>query len=261
MFGIPVMNVATDSSGDLWVADFEYHRVLEFKPPFSNGMAAVLAIGQMDLNSGAPNQGGAGPTDTSLLAPAGLAFDPAGNLWIVDRGNCRVLEFEPPFATGMAASLVLGEPDFTHDLPNEGGSAGANTLNQPLGAAFDSSGNLWVADALNNRVLEFKTPFTSNMNASVVLGQVDFNHGLANQGGTVRSSATLSNPHELTFDSSGGIFVTDSQNDRTLMFAPPFNNGMGASLAIGQNDFASAANATTAAGVNFPYGVIATSIH
>jgi hypothetical protein len=146
-------------------------------------------------------------------------------------------------------------------LPNEGGSAGANTLNQPLGAAFDSSGNLWVADALNNRVLEFKTPFTSNMNASVVLGQVDFNHGLANQGGTVRSSATLSNPHELTFDSSGGIFVTDSRNDRTLMFAPPFNNGMGASLAIGQNDFASAANATTAAGVNFPYGVIATSIH
>jgi len=266
VFGIPAINVATDSSGDLWVADSEYHRVLEYKPPFSDGMAAVLAIGQMDLYSGSPNQGGLDPTDSTLQSPDGLAFDTTGNLWIVDHGNSRVLEFKPPFATGMAASLALGQADFTHNSPNQGASAGANTFSDPMGATFDSSGNLWVADALNNRVLEFRPPFTTNMNASVVLGQLDFHNGWAITSraitvGKVRSSATLAIPHGLTFDSSGSLFVSDSQNNRTLMFAPPFSSGMDASLVIGQADFASAVTATTATGLDFPYGVIAASNH
>lgn len=261
VFGISDISVVFDSGGDLWVADTDYDRVLEYKPPFTNGMAAVLAIGQADLNSGSPNQGGLIPTDATLLAPVGLAFDTSGNLWIVDHGNCRVLEFKPPFATGMAASLVLGQVDFTHGLPNQGGTAGANTLSETMGTTFDIAGNLWVADALNHRVLEFQAPFTTNMNASLVLGQVDFTHGLPNQGGTILTSATLDNPHEVTFDSSGRLFVSDSQNDRTLMFAPPFSNGMNASLVIGQADFASAVKATTATGVNFPFGVIAASAH
>jgi hypothetical protein len=257
VFGISIISVVFDSGGDLWVADSDFHRVLEYKPPFTNGMAAVLAIGQVDLNSGSPNQGGLAPTDATLLDPDGLAFDAAGDLWIVDHGNCRVLEFKPPFSTGMAASLVLGQVDFTHGLPNQGGATGANTLSEAMGATFDAAGNLWVADALNHRVLEFQAPFTTNMNASLVLGQVDVTHGLANQGGTSLTSATLNIPHEVTFDSSGRLFVSDSQNDRTLMFAPPFSNGMNASLVIGQADFASAVKATTAAGVNFPFGVIA----
>jgi sugar lactone lactonase YvrE len=261
VFGIPVISVVSDSSGDLWVADSEFHRVLEYKPPSSNGMAAVLAIGQVDLNSGSPNQGGSTPTDATLLIPVGLAFDPSGNLWIVDHGNSRVLEFKPPFSTGMAASMVLGQVGFNHGSPNQGGATGANTLNYTLGATFDAAGSLWVADALNHRVLEFQAPFTTNMNASLVLGQVDFTHGLSNQGGTTLTSATLNNPHEVTFDSSGRLFVSDSQNDRALMFAPPFSNGMNASLVIGQADFASAVKATTAAGVNFPIGVIAASAH
>jgi len=151
--------------------------------------------------------------------------------------------------------------DFSHGLPNQGGAAGANTLNYATGATFDSAGNLWVADALNHRVLDFQAPFTTNMNASIALGQVDFTHGLPNRGGTILTSATLDNPHEVTFDSSGRLFVSDSQNDRTLMFAPPFSNDMNASLVIGQADFASAVKATTAAGVNFPIGVIAASAH
>jgi hypothetical protein len=261
VFGISGIRVAFDSGGDLWMADTDYHRVLEYKPPFTNAMAAMLAIGQADLNSGSPNQGGSAPTDATLLAPGGLAFDLTGNLWIVDHGNCRVLEFKPPFSTGMAARLVLGQMDFTHGLPNQAGTAGANTFNEPLGAIFDSSGNLWVADSLNNRILEFQAPSTTNVRASLVVGQVDFTHGLTNQAGTNRTSATLANPYEVTFDSSGRLFVSDSQNNRTLMFAPPFSNGLNASLVIGRADFTSAVTAMTAAGVNFPFGVIAASAH
>lgn len=259
VFGIPAISVAFDSGGDLWVADSEFNRVLEYKPPFTDGMTAVLAIGQTDLNSGSANQGGPGPTNTSLWVPFGLAFDASGNLWAVDHGNCRVLEFRPPFATGMAASVVLGQADFVHFAPNQGGAIAANTLNEPLGAVFDGSGNLWVADELNHRVLEFEPPFAPNMSASLVVGQADFSHGLPNQGMQVgtRTSATLFNPHEVTFDGSGKLFVSDSQNDRTLAFEPPFVNGMNASLVLGQNDFTSAVAATTASGLDFPFGVIA----
>lgn len=62
-----------------------------------------------------------------------------------------VLEYTSPFSTGMSASLVIGQSSFTTGEP----AASANGLGEPRGAAFDPSGNLWVADSVNNRVLEY----------------------------------------------------------------------------------------------------------
>jgi len=252
-----VVGVGIDNGDDLWVADSGSNRILEYLPPFSNGMSAALAIGQPNLTSGSPNQGGAGPTNTTLSDPVFPVFDSSGNLWISDWANNRVLEFKPPFAMGMAASLVLGQADFTHGSANQGGIVEANTLNAADGADFDSSGNLWVADDLNNRVLEFEPPFSTNMSASLVLGQADFTHGSTNQGGATPTGATLKRPHQVSFDSSGRLFVPDSGNNRTLVFAPPFSNGMSASIVIGQADLTSAVAATTATGQNFPIGIMA----
>jgi hypothetical protein len=255
--GDEVLAMTFDSSGALWVADSGSSRVLKYQPPFSNGMAATLAIGQADLTSGSPNQGGASATSTCLSDPGLFVFDSSGNIWIPDLINNRVLEFKPPFATGMVASLVLGQADFTHNSANQGGAVRANTLSDALGAAFDSSGNLWVTDSLNNRVLEFQPPFTTNMTASLVLGQADFTHNSANQGGAAPTSATLSFPGQIMFDSSGRLFVSDLSNNRTLVFTPPFSIGMNASLVIGQGNFASATPAMTAVGQNNPIGVTA----
>jgi len=47
-------------------------------------------------------------------------------------------------------------------------------LLQPIAVSFDSGGNLFVVDALNNRALEFEPPFSNGMDASVVFGQPDF---------------------------------------------------------------------------------------
>jgi len=73
-----------------------------------------------------------------------------------------------------------------------------------------------VPNANNNRVLEFKPPFATGMAASVVVGQADFNHGSSNQGGGRPTSATLNCPHQVAFDSSGRLLVTDSLNNRTF---------------------------------------------
>jgi hypothetical protein len=99
---------------------------------------------------------------------------------------------------------------------------------------LDVDGNLWVADGLNNRVLEFKPPFSSGMAASLVLGQPDFKQNFAGS-----TNAAMKMPTAIAFDGNGTLFVTDQNNNRTLMFAPPFSNGMAATSVIGQTDFTS----------------------
>jgi len=252
-----VFGVAVDRFGNLWVADSGSSRVLEYQQPFSNGMAATLAIGQANLTSGSANQGGAAPTSSTLSDPAYPVFDRAGNLWIADFLNNRLLGFKPPFATGMAASVVLGQADFVHGSANQGGAVANNTFHGGDGLAFDQEGNMWVPDGFNHRILEFVPPFTTNMQASLVLGQVDFVRGSANQGNAAPTSATLDFPHQVVFDSSGNLYVTDAGNDRVLVFAPPFSNGMNASMVLGQAGFTSANTATTATGQIFPTGVVA----
>lgn len=230
--------MAFDSEGDLWLADTNNSRVLEFTAPFTSGEAASVVIGQTDYTSNtmAASAGG-------LNEPGDVTFDSHGDLWVVDGGNNRVLEYEQPFTNGMNASLVLGQPD----LATVTNSTTQTGMDFPAAARFDSSGNLWVSDAVNNRILEYKAPFASGMNASIVLGQPGFatNAHAATQSG-------LYIPQSLAFDSSGNLWVADSFNDRVVEFDAPFSDGMQASTVLGQSNFTSTATATTRSGMYVP---------
>ena len=232
--------VAFDSHGDLWVADSYGNRVLEYKAPFSTGEAASLVIGQPDFTSLSP-----ATTSTGLNTPNDLAFDSSGNLWVVDSSNNRVVEYEAPFSTGEAASLVLGQPNFTSNSFNV---TSASNLNSPYGLAFDSSGNLWVADLLNGRVLEFAAPFSTNEAASVVIGEPNF----AASNDEV-NKAGLNAPNALAFDSSGNLWIVDGH--RVLEYSAPFSTHEAASLVIGQNTFTNSSVVTTSTGVDSPDGI------
>ncbi len=231
-------SVAIDGKGNLWVADVSNARVLEYVPPFSNGMAATLAIGQTSTGAATICYEQA-PSASTLCDPSALSFDSKGNLWVSDsnpRFN-RVLEFVPPFSTGMAASLELGQPAnaaFTSGLSQV---PSASSLTGPIGLTFDSNGNLWVADHGNNRVLEYVEPFTNGMAATTVVGQPNFTQVAANQNATNSAANTLSSPSGVAFDGSGDLLVSDTQNSRVLIFAPPFSNGMSANSVVGQPNF------------------------
>lgn len=160
----PWEGLAFDKQGNLFVGDYGNCRILEYKPPFSTGMAASIAIGQADLNSS-----NCGTTASSLDSPLGLSFDSKGNLWTGDYTNNRVLEFQAPFTTGMSATLVLGQSDFT----SSGSATAAGGLSEPYDVSFDSKGNLYVADYSNNRTLMFSAPFSTGMSATTVLGAPD----------------------------------------------------------------------------------------
>lgn len=202
--------LAFDRSGNLWVADSYNDRILEFSPPFSNGMTASMILGAVPgFGTGActsPNRGG-------LCYPWDLSFDSSGNLWVVDSGNNRVVRYTTPLSTGQVPSLAIGQPD----LNSQSLGGGATGLNLPLGIALDAAGNLWVADRLNNRVLEFTPPFNTGQAVTLIIG-----------------SGTLSNPTGLAFDAKGNLSVVDTLNQRVLLYSPPFSAGMSPSATIGQ---------------------------
>lgn len=220
-----------DSSGNLWVADSYNNRVVKFTAPFSDEMPATLVLGQKDFESTA-----AGIGASRLSLPMDAAFDRNGNLWIADLANNRVLAFAPPFHNGTNASLVVGQPDFS----STGSNTTQNRLIAPYAIAFDASGNLWVADAGNSRVLEFQQPFSTGMNASLVIGQPDFTHNYCitssrQYNETCGTRRMLNAPSKVAFDPSGDLWVGEGAAavGRILEFKPPFENGMEAALVFG----------------------------
>ena len=209
--------------GSMWVPDFGGNRLLEFKPPFASGESASVVLGQSTF---AGTQGNT--TATGLYGPGACTTDAHGDLWVTDWYNSRVLEYVPPFTTGMAASLVLGQATFVAGAPG----TSATTLADPVGLAFDPQGDLWVADSSNNRVVEYVPPFSDGMHASLVLGQTNFTSRAAGL-----TAANLSYPIDLVV-SDGVLWVADYSNDRVVGFSAPFSTGEGATYLLGQSSFA-----------------------
>ena len=81
---------------------------------------------------------------------------------------------------GSAADIVIGQPDMATALCNyPNGDINlptSSSLCRPVGLLVDASGNLYVADSGNGRVLRFPTPFShqGNQQADLVLGKSNF---------------------------------------------------------------------------------------
>ena len=226
-----------NAAARLAVADSGDNRILIYNTLLTAGESASIVIGQTSFTQGLPNQGRATPSAATLYTPTGLAMDSGGNLWVADDHNCRVLEFQPPFTTGMSASLVIGQPDL--GTPPYCEYSGLNNSVYSIGLiAFDSQGDLWVANSAAGRILEYVPPFTASMAPSVAIGQPnlqDFapcNGGGMGEHGPILppTASTLCGPVGIAFDPQGDLWVTDEANLRLLEFIPPFSTGMAASL-------------------------------
>jgi NHL repeat len=215
--------LAFDQSGNLWLADPGYNRVLEFPAPFSNGENADLVIGQTNFTGGVyPDVPGCPPscgtpTSTSLNGPFGVTFDAGGNLWVSDSHDDRVLEYRGPFSTGEAPTLVLGHSDFT---TGSGFCTSPSCFDTPYTSAFDKTGDLWVVDTVNYRVVEFNPPLSTGGSAAVVLGEPDLSTMPPPSGLINATASNLDGPESMAVDGSGNVWVSDSGDNRVLEYVP-----------------------------------------
>jgi len=216
-FNTPV-GLTFDSSGNLWVADPGFYRVVEFKAPLSDGESASVVLGQDNFTAkNFPNEPNCPPacntpTAATLADPDDVAFDHSGNLWVADRDDYRVSEFTPPFTNGQAASTEVGGSCSIFGEVLE-----ANCMSVIDYIGFDQSGMLWVSDTGNGRVLGFPAPQTAGENATVVLGQPDFKTTYGFSWNATQS--LLISPEGFAFDSSGNLWVSDSGVNRVLEFS------------------------------------------
>jgi sugar lactone lactonase YvrE len=194
-----------------------------------NDQAASGVIGQTNFTSG-----GSGTTATKFNYPAMAIVDPStGKVFVSDQGNNRILRFASVAAatSGVAAEAVLGQTSFAAS----GSGTTSKEMNFPQGIALDNSGNLWVADAGNNRVLKFSNAATiaSGAAASLVIGQTNFT--------SATSGITASTLHapESVFISNNTLWVSDADNNRVLQFndISAAASGASASSVFGQTSF------------------------
>jgi uncharacterized protein (TIGR03437 family) len=224
---------STTSTPHLYVADPGNNRVLGFKDlrNLKPGARADIVIGQPDLQTALvnyPTNDATKPNQSGLYRPVGLALDPQGNLYVADSLNGRVLRFPAPFASGAPtaleqADLVLGQQNFTSKIPD----ATNSTMLGPYGLAFSGVNGLVVSDQGLNRVLYF--PMTNGTfaagndngkSATLVFGQQGFNSSA-----TGTDLTSMNSPHGVSTDSSGFIYVADTNNNRVLIFNDPHASG------------------------------------
>ncbi len=251
--------VAVDRSvspNRLYVADTNNSRVLGWKsvPSFANGAPADLVIGQADLLSAGCNRNQSDAAGNPLAAadtlcsPAGVTVDAGGNLYVADSNNYRVLEYDKPFGSGTSAgqtaNLVLGQNgSFTTRVNNIGG-VNASSMSAPAGVVIDNLGHLYVADPLNNRVLEYNHPTTADTAADAVFGQAgsfggnacNFTVGCSGGGACAPTADSLCGPTAVAVDGAGNAYIADSSNNRVLEYLSPLTNQI-ANVVIGQSDF------------------------
>ncbi len=178
--------VALDSSGGIWVADYQAQRIAEFKESGTFvkafGWGVLNGEEKLEVCTTSCQVGKVGSGNGEFSDPSGIAIS-GGAVYVADLNNGRVEEFS-----------TSGE--YIAKFGTNG--SGAGELQQPHGIGVDSSGNLYVADSANNRVEEFTA-------AGTYIGTF---------GSEGTGSGRFKEPADVALNAAGELFVSDGANNR-----------------------------------------------
>src|SRR6476661_2556304 len=182
--------IAIDRNFNLFVADRENNRVRMIS---ASGVITTVAG-----NGDEGFSGDGGPAAQASFADfENMIADAGGNLFIADSGNGRIRKIT---AAGIVTTVAgNGRADFSGD----GGQATAASLNQPSDIFVDSAGNLFIADAQNNRVRKVTTDGVIRTVAG------SGNYGSSGDGGQA-TAASLAYPTAVVADAAGNLYIHDS---------------------------------------------------
>jgi uncharacterized protein (TIGR03437 family) len=188
-------DVAFDPSGNLYIAEYGYG-------PNDGRIRMINAGGILTTVAGGGTGGDGGPaTGAQLTAPEAIAIDSQGNLYISDTQyqlSNRVRKVSDGIITTIAGSATAG-------YSGDGGPAVNAQLNNPLGLAVDSQGDLFIADTSNHCVREIIKGIISTF-----AGQCG-SSGAGGDGGPA-TSASLYDPNGVAVDGSGAVYIADTGN-------------------------------------------------
>ncbi|MET3977490.1 sugar lactone lactonase YvrE [Mucilaginibacter sp. UYP25] len=225
--------LVVDAAGNVFVADMG-----------NNTIRKITPAGVVSTFAGSGYAGYSNGTGTAALfnAPAGLAFDATGNLYVADSGNNLIRMITP---AGVVTTVVG-----SRGAGYVNGTGSTAILNKPSSIAFDAAGMMYVTEPVNNLIRKITkdyvvTTFAGGIDtAALKLGKpqaitiANDNMYVADGNGRIikiskdkvltimagktatgttdgdGSTALFNHPQGLTSDSNGNIYVADFDNNR-----------------------------------------------
>jgi hypothetical protein len=231
----PGAGLSLDASGDIYFNDTGTNRVWVIYA----GGSGTTATNLISLETGvtAPQLGyiyaiaggssGLGYSGNGVLATSSgvefhgindMKFDLAGNMYIVDQGNCAIREVSA--STGYLNTIV---GNGTCAVQANNGPASSTELDQPYGLASDPNGNLYIAD--RGSVNEIRMVYAGGSaaaelitleNPTITTPTVGYIYNVAGGGhttypfGGLATSSKLNTPTMVALDPAGDIYIADS---------------------------------------------------
>jgi|GEM_PF-5870649 len=189
--------VAVDAIGNLYIADMLNQRIRKVDYLTKN----ILTI----AGDGSNQYGGDGglASNAQLYWPRTIVLDKDENLFIADAANHRVRKIDK--ITGIITTVAgNGSPSYQGD----GGLATNASIYNPIGLAFDSQGNLYIADT-NNNCIRKVAKGTGIITTVAGNGTVGFSGD-----DDVATAAQFNSPHRIAFDTNDNLYIADMFNNR-----------------------------------------------
>ena len=197
-------SVAIGAAGEVYIADTGNFRVRRVGQ--EDGVISTIAG-----DGGGVLAGDGGPAvDAQLGTIWRIAVDSVGNIYLTDGGGGnRVRKID--FPSGIIRTVVgTGEAGYSGD----GGVATSATIDYPVGVAVDSVGNIYVADAGNQRIRKVNgaTGIITTIAGTAI-------SGFSGDGG-LATNARITMPMGVAVDSAGRVYFADYDAWRIRMVVP-----------------------------------------
>ena len=233
--------VATDATGNVYVADSWNHRIRKID---TDGVITTVA------GMGAPYSGGDGgpATEAQLAFPVAVAVDAGGNLYVAEGRSHRIRRIDTDGTITTFAGR--GVPGYAGD----GGLAAQARLGYPSGIAVDPAGAVYIADSWNHRIRKV----ISTGVISTVAGTGD--RGDGGDGGPA-VEGQLAYPVAVATDASGNLYVVSFVPERGNHRIRKIDAGgtISAFAGVGAPGYGGDGDPAPDAELAYPLGVVADS--